>query len=80
MLPYGQAANQAVKARSPRRDIHVATGLNAPSTALLPHFYSLVCGSIEKGDMKAKSKSEIRAFGANGQISTDNSQQQKRTH
>jgi hypothetical protein len=49
MLPSGQAVNQAVKARSPRRDIHVATGLNAPSMALLPHFYSLVYGSIEKG-------------------------------
>jgi len=49
MLPYGQATNQAAKARPSRRDIHVATGLNAPSMALSPRFYNLVRGSIEKG-------------------------------
>jgi hypothetical protein len=58
MLPFGQATNQAAKARPSRRDIHVATGLNAPSMALLPHFCGLVRGSIEKGEGNPNPKSE----------------------
>jgi len=42
-------------------------------------FYPASAGqstAASKGDVKSKTEIQIRAFGANGQISTDNSQQQ----
>jgi len=62
MLPYGQAVQHAAKAGSPQHDIHVVMRLNAPSMALLPHFCTVLHGSIEKGGWKPEIQS--RAFGA----------------